>query len=56
MTGVIKIVDNNDSGTILENVNDNSNSSSTPSYGYSIDLELAIISNQHFIPTIGYDI
>jgi hypothetical protein len=61
MTGVIKIVDNNDSGTILENVNvtdtsDTSENTSTPGYSYSIDLELAIISDQDFIPTIGYDI
>ena len=54
MTGVIKIVDNNDNGTILGN--DNSNSSSTPSYGYSLDLELAFSNDQDFIPTIGYDI
>jgi hypothetical protein len=56
MTGIIKIVDSNDSGAILNNVTDNSDSSSTPSYGYSIDLELAIISDQDFLPTIGYDI
>jgi plastocyanin len=54
MTGVIKIVDNNDNGAILGN--DNSDSSSTPSYGYSLDLELAFSSDQDFIPTIGYDI
>ena len=54
MTGVIKIVDNNDNGTILGN--DNSNSSSTPSYGYSLDLELAFSNDQDFIPAIGYDI
>jgi plastocyanin len=54
MTGVIKIVDNNDNGTILGN--DNSNSASTPSYGYSLDLELAFSNDQDFIPTIGYDI
>ena len=54
MTGVIKIVDNNDNGAILGN--DNSNSSSTPSYGYSLDLELAFSNDQDFIPTIGYDI
>jgi len=54
MTGVIKIVDNNDNGTILGN--GNSNSSSTPSYGYSLDLELAFSNDQDFIPTIGYDI
>ena len=54
MTGVIKIVDNNDNGTILGN--NNSGNTSTPSYGYSLDLELAFGNDQDFIPTSGYDI
>lgn len=54
MTGIIKIVDNNDNGTILGN--NNSGNTSTPSYGYSLDLELAFGNDQDFIPTSGYDI
>ena len=54
MTGIIKIVDNNDNGTILGN--NNSCNTSTPSYGYSLDLELAFGNDQDFIPTSGYDI
>jgi plastocyanin len=55
MTGIIKIVDNNDNGTILGN-NSDSSSASPPSYGYSLDIELAFGNDQDFIPTSGYDI
>ena len=42
MTGIIKIVDNNEGGTILENNTSNSDTStSTPSYGgYNYDYDL----------------
>ena len=56
MTGIINIVDNNESGIIIEDSSSDSGSSSTPSYGYGLDLEVDFGNNQDFIPIIGYDI
>tara|TARA_B100001057_G_scaffold100956_1_gene97972 strand:+ start:6719 stop:8002 length:1284 start_codon:yes stop_codon:yes gene_type:complete len=55
MTGVINIVDNNDSN-IISNTSSN-NTGSTPSYGgYSLDLDLPYNFNQEIIPSNGYEI